>query len=327
MNSPTLKFRFQFCALAMLFGWLASAQASTKIPTTLANITPAASTTIGKPLMSTLPLFYQSLAAFNQEQHGKLSFPAPAPNYSFAAQTNIVPLLVNEVSQAVRHYPLVFVPAGKDEPLVFAAMVGLGDSVNRFIGADKQWRADTYIPAYVRQYPFLAVNTPDGKEMVLGIDTSADWINTTGPMAFIGADGKPTARLEQTLAFVQEFQVFAQRTRAMAQALQDAGVLEEGTLTLQANDQPPGQPPAEPRKVSGFVIVSETKLNALSDEAVLKLHKSGAMGLAYAQLLSMSNLGNVMATPAPVAAKAEPVAAKAEPVADKAEKATSKKKK
>ncbi len=292
-------------ALAMLFGCMTSAQAAIKIPTTPANITPSPATTTGKPLMPTLPLFYQSLAAFNQEQHGKLSFPAQAPNYSFAAQANIVPLLVNEASQAVRHYPLVFVPVGKDEPLVLAVMVGLGDGVNRFVDGNKQWRADTYIPAYVRQYPFLAVNTPDGKEIILGIDTSADWINTTGAMAFVGADGKPTARLEHALAFAQEFQMFAQRTRAMAQALQDAGVLEEGTLTLQANDQSPNQTPAEPRKISGFVIVSETKLNALSDEAVLKLHKSGAMGLAYAQLLSMSNLGNVMATPAPVAVKAK----------------------
>ena len=295
----------------MLFGCMASAQAATKPPTTPANITPSAATTTSKPLKATLPLFYQSLAAFNQEQHGKLSFPAQPPNYSFAAQANIVPLLVNEASQAVRHYPLVFVPGGKDEPLVLAAMVGLGDNVNRFVDGHKQWRADTYIPAYVRQYPFLAVNTADGKEKILGIDLSADWINTTGTMAFVGADGQPTERLKHTLAFAQEFQVFAQRTSAMAQALQDAGVLEEGTLTLQANDQPPGQaPPAEPRKVSGFVIVSETKLNALSDEAVVKLHKSGAMGLAYAQLLSMSNLGNVMATPAPVAAKAKTATSK-----------------
>lgn len=94
--------------------------------------------------MATLPLFYQSLAVFNQEQHGKLSFPAQAPNYSFAAQANIVPLLVNEASQAVRHYPLVFVPGGKDEPLVLAAMVGLGDGVNRFVDGNKQWRANTY---------------------------------------------------------------------------------------------------------------------------------------------------------------------------------------
>jgi len=314
MKLPTPTFRYQTCVLAMLLGCMASVQAATKTPAppanTLAASAAASATTTGKPLMSTLPLFYQSLSAFNQEQHGQLSFPAQAPNYAFAAQANIVPLLVNEASQAVRHYPLVFVPGGKDEPLVLAVMVGLGDDVNRFVDGNKQWRADTYIPAYVRQYPFLAVNTPDGKEKILGIDLSADWIKTTGAMAFVGTDGKPTVRLQQTLAFAREFQMFAQRTSAMAQALQEAGVLEEGTLTLQANDQPQGQAAAEPRKVSGFVIVSEAKLNALSDEAVLKLHKSGAMGLAYAQLLSMSNLGNVLQAVASVPAKTEPAARK-----------------
>ncbi len=40
------------------------------------------------------------------------------------------------------------------------------------------------------------------------------------------------------------------------------------------------------------------------------MERSLTMGLAYAQLLSMSNLGNVMAMPAPVAAKTKTAASK-----------------
>ena len=261
-------------------------------------VTPSLPIEKTEKISNSLPLLYQSLVAFSKEQHGQLSFPAQPPDFDFAARTNIIPLLVNETSQAVRYYPLVFVPGtNKDEPLVLAAMVGVGDGLNRFVGSDKQWRANTYIPAYVRQYPFVAVNTPDGKDTVLAIDTSAKWIRVKGPMAFYGVDGKPTERLEQTLAFSREFQLYAKRTSAMVQALQEAGVLEEGTLNL------PPQGITKARQISGFVIVSETKLNALSDEAVLKLHKSGAMGLAYAQLLSLSNLNNVVAPVAPALAQ------------------------
>ena len=246
---------------------------------------------------NSVPLLYKSLVAFTKEQHGQLSFPAQPPDFDFAARVNIIPLLINETSQAVRHYPLVFVPGTKDEPLVFAAMVGVGDGLNRFVGADKQWRPNTYIPAYVRQYPFLAVNTPDGKDTILAIDTSAEWTQAKGPMAFYDVDGKPTERLEQALAFSREFQLYAKRTTAMVQALQDAGVLEEGTLNL------PPQGITKARQISGFVIVSEAKLSALSDAAVLKLHKSGAMGLAYAQLLSLSNLNNLSVPVAPASAQ------------------------
>jgi hypothetical protein len=255
------------------------------------SVTPPLPIEKTKTISNGAPLLYESPVAFTKEQHGQLSFLAQPPNFDFAARTNIIPLLINETSQAVRYYPLVFVPGPKDEPLVFAAMVGVGDGLNRFVESDKQWRPNTYIPAYVRQYPFLAVNTPDGKDTVLAIDTSAEWTQVKGPVPFYGADGKPTERLEQTLAFSREFQLYAKRTTAMVQALQDAGVLEEGTLNL----LPQGITKA--RSFSGFLIVSETKLNALSDENVLKLHKSGAMGLAYAQLLSLSNL-NTLVVPA-----------------------------
>ena len=260
-------------------------------------VTPSLPVDKTETISNSIPLLYHSLVAFSKEQHGKLSFPVQPPDFDFAARTNIIPLLVNETSQAVRYYPLVFVPGTKDEPLVLAAMVGVGDGLNRFVGSDKQWRSNTYIPAYVRQYPFVAVNTPDGKDTVLAIDTSAKWIQVKGPMAFYGADGKPTERLEQTLAFSRDFQLYAKRTSAMVQALQEAGVLEEATLNL----SPQGTTKA--RTISGFVIVSETKLNALSEEAVLKLHKSGAMGLAYAQLLSLSNLNNLLGPVALAAAQ------------------------
>ena len=270
------------------------------VASSLLHVQPAcASSSVQKPASVTaeLPLFYHDIAAFAPEQHGQLSFPVQPPNFGFAARADVIPLLVNEISQASRYYPLVFTPGTSGEPFVLAAMVGVGDGVNRFVGTDSQWRANTYIPAYVRQYPFLAVNTPDGKDTILAIDKSAEWINLKGPSPFFGADGKPSERLEQTLAFAREYRSFAQRTAAMAQALQDAGVLEAGVLNL------PRQGDVKARQINGFMIVSETKLNALSDEAVLKLHKSGAMGLAYAQLLSLSNLTNLVAPVAPVLGK------------------------
>jgi hypothetical protein len=54
------------------------------------------------------------------------------------------------------------------------------------------------------------------------------------------------------------------------------------------------------------MCVDEAKLKALSDEAVLALHKADAMGLAYAQLLSLSNLHSLIggAGGAPAAAPA-----------------------
>jgi hypothetical protein len=93
------------------------------------------------------------------------------------------------------------------------------------------------------------------------------------------------------MAFQGEYRQLAQRTHTMVQALKDAGVLEEGSLQLQANAG------GEPQKIGGFLVVSEAKLKALSADALKKLMDADALGLAYAQMFSMGSLGNVFAQP------------------------------
>ena len=240
-----------------------------------------------------LPLFYRELVAFDQEAHGKLVFPAQPADYHYAKATNIIPLLIHETGLALKSYPLVFLPGNDKAPPTLAAMVGIGDNINRFVDDAGQWRAGAYIPAWVRRYPFLAVS-PDGKQdPVLALDPSADVLKQKGGEPLM-KNGQPSERLKGIVAFNQEFAAIAERTNAIVSALQAAGVLEEGSLKF----APPGTPPEQAQEIKGFLIVSEQKLRALSEESVLKLHKADAFGLAYAQMLSMNNLGNVLAQPA-----------------------------
>ena len=241
-----------------------------------------------------LPLFYRELVAFDTEKHGKLAFPAMPPDFRYAAQTNVIPLLVNEIPFALRNYPLVFLPATGGQPPTLAVLVGVGDGHNQFVGASGQWRANTYIPAWVRRYPFIAVAAEGQADPVLALDPSASWINTKGGEVLV-KDGKPTPRLDFIINFQKEFQEIALRTQALAKALNDAGVLEEGSLRFAP---PNGNPAAQAKEITGFLIVSEQKLRALSAEAIGKLHQADALGLAYAQLFSLANLPNIVAEPA-----------------------------
>jgi hypothetical protein len=275
------------CAAALLFcGPVQSATGSK--PTTVNNpFTPS----IENSLMHALPLFYHDIVQFDIAQHGSLSFPEQPDNYEFTDKANVIPLAVQELALSIGHYPLVFIPGqGKESPTL-VAVVGIGDNLNRFLTANKQWRPNTYIPAYVRQYPFIAIRNDANQDILLGIDNNPDWIKRSGGQSFIDANGKHMPRLEHTLAFAREYLAFNERTRAMAQALQAAGVLEEGHL----NFNPPDG--GEVREVNGFLIVNEAKLKALPDAELLKLHHADALGLAYAQLLSMGNLQNVLARP------------------------------
>lgn len=241
-----------------------------------------------------LPLFYSELTAFDIKTHGKLHFPESPVDYKFAAKTNIIPILVHEAGLASRHYPLVFIPGQNNQAPVLAVMVGVGDGVNRFVDAQGNWRTGTYIPAWVRRYPFLAVRPQEGKDPMLAIDSQAEWIKASGGEAFAMADGTPSPRLQRVLDFQREFQIFAERTESMTKALQEAGVLEEGSLRI---DPPQNTKDAESREINGFLLVSEAKLKALPDAALLKLFKADALGMAYIQLISMGSLSSLMEEP------------------------------
>lgn len=243
-----------------------------------------------------LPLFYRDLSGFDAIKQGKLSFPEVPPHYRYAAQTSVIPLLIHEVPLALRTYPLVFLPGQDDAPLSLVVMVGIGDNNNRFVDANGHWRENTYVPAWVRRYPFLSVKAAGSADVVLAIDPTADWLHTEGGEALM-QDGKPTARMERVIAFQKEFEEYARRTQAAVQAIAEAGILEPGSLKFQA----PGAQADGATEVKGFLIVSETRLRALSDESVLKLHKADALGLIYAQLFSLNNLGNLLPESAPPA--------------------------
>jgi hypothetical protein len=254
---------------------------------------------------NTFPQFYSQIEPFDVNVHGQWPFAEMPPDYSFAAKTNLIGIQINEVPYAIRHFPLLFIGGEEDTPPALVALVGLGDNVNRFVDEQGQWRADTYIPAYVRRFPFLMVQVQGQNEMVLAVDVAQTWVKSQVGEALVDAQGKGTPRLERVMAMQREHQQQVRVTLGMCAALRDAGVLEQRTLSWQVPDGPS-------RHLNGFLCVNETKLKALSPDAILALHKADAMGLAYAQLLSQSNfhslIGGVGGSPAaarpPVAASA-----------------------
>ncbi|MCX7241649.1 MAG: SapC family protein [Burkholderiales bacterium] len=238
------------------------------------------------------PLFFQDLVALDKDAHRALTLPQQRDSFAFAAQANLIPITVAEVAQALRAYPLVFVTeAGSGPTLV--VVTGLQPGRNTFVDTQGQWRAGAYIPAYVRGYPFIAVRASENAEPVLALDPLAQDFKAAGGKPLIQADGQPSEQLKAVMAFQSEYHHLAQRTHGMVKALHDAGVLEDSNLQLQPSDG------GQAQQIGGFSVVSEAKLRALAPEPLKKLMDADALGLAYAQLLSMGSLGNLLLPPAP----------------------------
>jgi hypothetical protein len=241
-----------------------------------------------------LPLLYRQLVAVNSEQHAALHI-ADTPDYRFAAQADALPLLVTELGAALRHYPLAFLETGPDSALALVAITGLANGHNLFVDDQGQWLSDAYVPAYVRRYPWFAVHVPNQADPLLAMDDTATQLSREQGTPLFDEQGQPSARLQQVMAFEHEYIAVAQRTQAMALALQQAGVLEAGQFTLTAQG-------GEPRQLNGLLVVSEARLQQLPADALATLHSADALGLAYAQLLSMGNF--VHLPPGPQANKA-----------------------
>jgi hypothetical protein len=220
-----------------------------------------------------VPVFYSSPVAITPDTHGKKSLKPPA-GYGFARNTNSVPLNGAEFAFACRHYPIVFT-AG--EPLSAVAVLGLRANENLFVDKDGTWRADTYVPAYVRRFPFILIGGEPG-QFVLGIEE--DGLVTDGDERpfFTGTEPSPMTR--HALQFCSEFQSHHEATQAMAADLQRLDLLVENKADA---DMGAG----ERVTLSGFRVIDEERLGRLSDEDFLMLRRKRWLGWIYCHLVSI----------------------------------------
>ena len=230
-----------------------------------------------------LPLFYQSLSALSSQTHAKFGLNLRS-NFPEVASVHAVPLTVDEFAVAQRHYPIIFGVGESPAPL---ALMALNEGLNTFVDKDGNWRADTYIPAYVRRYPFmLAKLTPDAEELSLCFDDASGIIVDGGEQALFDGD-QPSETTKGILSFCEQFEQSVARTRAFIEELEKLGLMTDGELTIDSNAG------GQPIVYRGFRMVAEEKLQDLRGDQARKLTQNGMLGLVYAHLMSLQNMRDV----------------------------------
>lgn len=225
-----------------------------------------------------LPLFYNSVVPLSPSQHSKLVL-GERKDFKFSAKAHAIPLTVDEFVVAQRHFPIIFGPGDISVPL---ALVGLRDGENLFVDEDGQWPQDVYIPGYVRRYPFiLARLTPESKDLSLCFDEQSDLFSEGETNLFVG--NEPSDTTKGVLQFCEQFEMAVQRTRAFAEELKELDLLMDGEAQIQ-------QPNGQSSQFRGFRMINEQKLQELRGDQHRKLVKSGALGLIYAHLFSLSHM-------------------------------------
>ena len=234
-----------------------------------------------------LPLFYQSLSPLSSQAHGNTKIRMRS-NYPESAKTHAVPITVDEFSQVMKHFPIVF---GAGEGAAPLALFGLSDGVNHFVDAEGNWAKDVYIPAYIRRYPFLLAKFSEAsEELTLCFDDKSEVIDLAGTDGVPLFDGdQPSEHTKSVLSFCEQFETSVARTRSFMEELQKLDIVIDGEVSLQHDTL------AQPAVYRGFRMVSEDKLRELRGDQVRKLVQNGMIGLIYAHLFSLANVRDLFA--------------------------------
>lgn len=240
-------------------------------------MTDAAATPAAEPA---LPMFYKNPQPLEPTRHLAAGL-KPQSGFAFAANTNALPLTASEMPHAARTYPIVF---SASAPTVPFAVVGLRDHENLFVDASGTWREDSYIPAYVRRYPFIFSEVPESQNLVLCIDEAADNYEANSTQPLFAADGKPTEALQRAMQFNETFQQHYMDTRRFGEWLDQNNMLEDRTASADLGG-------GQTFTLRGFRLLNTERARALTDAQVLDLHKRGWLPLLHFHLQSLQNWG------------------------------------
>ena len=206
---------------------------------------------------------------------------------SFCRKLNAMALSFSEIIIASRDYPIVFSTADNGQSFAPLAVLGLGNEQNLFINAGGEWNADTYVPAFVRRYPFciskVYVDGAPQTDKVVCIDKT--YLDDTG-IALFDKAGQATAQWALREKLLSEYEADLDLTAQMCAIFAKLELF--APFTMQVNEG--GKQALE---LQGMHRIDEAKFLALKAANHKALVEKGLMGRIYAHLFSLANFSRL----------------------------------
>jgi hypothetical protein len=228
-----------------------------------------------------LPLFYRKPVVLHSEAHA--GWRLKDGDTAFAARTPYVPIVLGEIGEASRSYPVVF--AG--ETLLPVVILGLSEGENLFV-EERTWDREHYVPAYVRRYPFGFVSIPGSDRFALALDTASERVVREGAEGVpLFEEGGPSPLTRQALQFCEAYQAEFVGTKSFVAALREHDLLidKRADATL-----------ADGRRyaLDGFQVVDPDRFRDLDQTTVVDWHRKGWLSLVNLHLASLGRLSTLM---------------------------------
>jgi len=234
--------------------------------------------------MSELPQFYGDITPLESDVHHDLYIDAPTGgDFAFAAAASAIAITVDEFAAAQAHYAVVF---SKDAAMPIM-LTGLPGEANRYVDADGRWRPGSYVPAYVRRYPFALVRIDEqGDELALCFDSSSKRLNKK-KNGNIFSRGKLTDHAQDILSFCENYEFSTRQTMEFVGRLRKFDLLIDGQAQIIDRD-------GKSNLLNGFQMVSDERLTKLNVDEYRELIETNSMMFLYSHLMSLKNISEIL---------------------------------
>ena len=236
-------------------------------------------------LKITPPFGYGAIAPLQKSD--KVRLPAAGGTPDFCRSINALALSFTEFNSAARDYPIVFASADGGKSYAPVIVLGLAREQNLFIDAAGLWDAASYVPAFVRRYPFcisrLLVEGGTGSERVVCIATSH---LDPGGVALFDPAGAPTPQWQAAERLLQEYENDLEATARMCAHFADLELYSPFTFQVMQDEAPS-------LTLQGMHRIDEEKLKALKPDRHKALVTQGLMGKIYAHIHSLENFARL----------------------------------
>lgn len=202
--------------------------------------------------------------------------------YTFTATSAVAPLVASEMPKAVMAFPIALIREA--EAYAPAAVLSFQPNQNLFVTHDGRW-IGSYVPSQFRSYPFAMLPTETGERILCFDEESGLLVENESGERFFDADDGVAEATQKVVEFLTAVQRDREKTLVACKALAESGVVTPWEITVKAAEGG--------LRIEGLFKVDEGALDALSMDAFEMLRKSGALPIAYCQMLSMQHLATL----------------------------------
>ena len=223
----------------------------------------------------------------NVEQHKHLGY-TEKYGADYGHQVGAVMILPNEFAKVQREYPILFRKDSETGRFLPVALLGFEENENLFLDEQGAWTA-RYLPLAMKQGPFMIGLQQQATEqrLVVYVDVKDSRIQQNAAPALFNADGTSSTTLDEIRDVLSARHEGAARLEPMIEAFLKYDLLEPVMIEI---DLAKG---GAIHFDAGYTVNIE-KLMALENDAVVALHKSGLLSLAYNVADSVNNLQSLI---------------------------------